>query len=170
MSELITPERLTTRRSAVADVLDGAGVEHFEADELYRHHDENWPWDELYPPPSGMASNVEQTARVADRIREQWGGPVRVVSGYRTPVYNDLIRNNDSGHIGAEDSQHMYFRALDLQPVEPESDDYSTWVAHCREAVESERRRGRVVGFGTYPTFVHIDVGGRDEQAEWSQR
>lgn len=164
---ILQPERLQKRRRAVRDVLDAHEVAHFEADELYRHHSEVWPWDALYPPPTGLAENIGETVELADEIRERWGGKVKVPSGFRVQVYNDLIRLADNEHQGAEDSQHLYFRALDLQPVHPRRPDYSAWREHCVQIVEERRAAGQIVGCGLYSTFVHIDTGRYSYSRSW---
>ncbi len=163
MSDLLTPDDFAARKGAIQRVIDARGIDHFHADELYRHHDGDWPFGAKYPPPTRLAKNVGQTLEVADRLREEWGGGVKVLSGYRCPAYNSLIG-------GAEDSQHQYFRALDLQPVTARTDDYAEWVAHCERVVGKLRDRGQIIGLGTYATFCHIDTGHYSRNRTWSQR
>lgn len=45
-----------------------------------------------------------------DVIREAWGGPLIIVSGYRTPTHNTIMN-------GASQSQHVEGRAVDLRPL-----------------------------------------------------
>jgi uncharacterized protein YcbK (DUF882 family) len=101
-----------------------------------------------------------------DVIRGAWGGPLRVVSGYRTPAWNARV-----GGAGA--SQHMEGRAVDVAPL-------------CAAHVMAEQCRdlhARVLrlittgalplagGLGLYPGWIHVDVrrkppGGH--VAQWS--
>ena len=45
-----------------------------------------------------------------DLLRDRWGGPLRVVSGFRSDVYNARIG-------GARLSRHVAGDAVDLQPI-----------------------------------------------------
>lgn len=168
--DLLTDERHTKRRDAVAEVLERRSVEHFSPWELYELDHPDWPFDRDYPPPTGLAENIGLTVQIADEIRDRWGGIVDVVSGWRPVTYNDLLKNDDSDHTGAEDSQHLYFRALDLSPREPKSENYATFVEHSRTIVEEYRNDGYILGFGTYPTFVHVDTGRYYQQRNWNNR
>ncbi len=75
--------------------------------------------------------------------------PVQVVSGYRSPATNALLRSADPGHV-AEHSLHLTGEAVDL----------------CYEDRSLHRVREAALslcggGVGYYPDsgFVHIDVG-----------
>ena len=50
---------------------------------------------------------------VLDPIREHWGLPIRVTSGYRCPELNDEVG-------GVEDSYHMDGCAADITAIDPE--------------------------------------------------
>lgn len=152
--------RFGKRMQHLAALMEGHGIEHFRPEELVRHRADEWPWRSIYPPPVRMLENILPTLEIADRLREEWGGPVRVVSGYRCPPYNDLVVE------GAADSQHLYFRALDLQPTDGR---YGTWIGHCERIVSELRSEGQV-GLGRYPTFCHIDTGHYQESRDWDMR
>jgi len=152
-------DRIEKRIKRIRRLLDHWGIAHFDAEEVVRHHDDAWDGPDLYPPPKRLATNLEYTIKLADRIREEWGGPVRVLSGYRCPRYNDLID-------GAEDSQHMYARALDIRPVDGRIETFTELVG---EQV-SEERGERSVGYGQYSSFIHIDTGHYDHQRNWDRR
>lgn len=76
-----------------------------------------------------------------EKIRSHFGRPVKVVSAYRTPKYNRMLKG------AAKNSQHMYGNAADIKidGVSPKEvyDWLNTW------------HKG---GLGLYPTFTHIDV------------
>ena len=59
------------------------------------------------PPASAIASMELLTHRVLDPIREQWGLPIRVNSGYRCPELNEEVG-------GVEDSYHLEGCAADI--------------------------------------------------------
>lgn len=83
---------------------------------------------------------------LCDQIRERFGHPVRVISGYRSPAYNASVG-------GASDSFHIKALAADLAPV-----DMSLFGDFCR-VVDSLWRQGTIGGKGVYGTFRHVDLG-----------
>jgi uncharacterized protein YcbK (DUF882 family) len=90
-----------------------------------------------------------------EKIREHFGKPVVVVSGYRTPKYNKSL----SG--AANNSQHMYGNAADIkiQGVSPR--EIYNWMNSWHKG-----------GLGVYPTFTHVDVRdtvGAQKMARWSK-
>ena len=77
----------------------------------------------------------------ADQFREALGVPVKVASAFRTPE-----QNRDAG--GAPDSQHLYGRALDLQPRG--SNIFSNFIAAERVGFN---------GIGLYDDgHIHVDT------------
>src|SRR5262249_35554938 len=57
-------------------------------------------------PPRPLWRNIAKTARMLDRIREDLGAAVELLSCYRSPAYNECIS-------GARMSQHVQFNAID---------------------------------------------------------
>lgn len=51
--------------------------------------------------------NVYLLAKVLDEIREEFGSPIKVNSGFRTPYVNCEVN-------GVSDSYHLYGRAADI--------------------------------------------------------
>lgn len=87
-----------------------------------------------------------QLIPVCDKIRQSFGYPLRVVSGYRSPSYNASIG-------GALNSYHCRALAADLQPF-----DMSRFSRFAQ--VVNELWTVRVFGGkGFYDTFRHIDLG-----------
>jgi uncharacterized protein YcbK (DUF882 family) len=74
--------------------------------------------------------------------------PVRILSGYRSPETNRLLRQE--GLSPASNSQHLYGKAADIRIEGVRLGDLR------RAALEQEAG-----GVGTYPRdgFVHVDVG-----------
>jgi uncharacterized protein YcbK (DUF882 family) len=100
--------------------------------------------------------HLERLARLCAQLevlREELGAPIIVISGYRSPEYNERIG-------GATRSQHMNACAADIKvkSVEP---------AEVHATVERLIREGRMEqgGLGLYRTFVHYDV--RGSRARW---
>ncbi|MCM1356431.1 MAG: D-Ala-D-Ala carboxypeptidase family metallohydrolase [Staphylococcus sp.] len=60
-------------------------------------------------PTPGITQNLERlTANILDPLREAWGGPIDVTSGYRCPALNKAV-----GGVG--NSQHMTGQAADIR-------------------------------------------------------
>lgn len=59
------------------------------------------------PPPNVIENLVALVDNVLDPIREQWGKPIFVNSGYRSPALNTAIG-------GAKNSAHLYGEAADI--------------------------------------------------------
>jgi len=83
--------------------------------------------------------------------------PIRVSSAYRTFAYNDLVG-------GAEWSQHVFGRALDLVP--PDGLALRAFYDICRAAAEVTAIRG--LGYYDAAGFVHIDTRPRVDLVTWT--
>lgn len=101
-----------------------------------------------------------------DQIRDAWGGPIRVVSGYRTPEWNRRVG-------GAKDSQHVDGRAADIVPIGPASrraDDVSRLHALIVR-VHGHSKLQLLGGLGIYPgKWLHVDcrkVAADGRLAQW---
>ena len=88
--------------------------------------------------------------KVLQKIRNHFGKPVNINSGYRTATYNKKVG-------GATYSQHLYGTAADItvSGVEPKK------VAEYAETLMPNKG-----GIGIYKTFVHIDV--RAVKSRWN--
>ncbi len=75
--------------------------------------------------------------------------PVQVISGYRSPATNALLRSGDPGRV-AKRSLHLTGEAVDLC-----FEDRS--LRRVRNAARALRRGG--VGYYPKSGFVHVDVG-----------
>jgi hypothetical protein len=62
------------------------------------------------PMSSEHVANAIRLARTWGEVRDKFGSPIRITSGYRPPAVNKSIG-------GVRNSQHIYFKALDMQPV-----------------------------------------------------
>ncbi|MFS8180912.1 D-Ala-D-Ala carboxypeptidase family metallohydrolase [Pseudovibrio denitrificans] len=137
----------------------GLGLRHFSAEELLfmgeSHSNPEHPAFGLNSLPSPeLWSNIVPTIMVADRLREASGGPLTILSAYRSPDYNEAID-------GAKQSQHVKFAALDVRS--------SVWTpAQCFDWLRKDRAAGGFVGgLGAYETFTHIDCRGTN--ATWGK-
>jgi uncharacterized protein YcbK (DUF882 family) len=74
--------------------------------------------------------------------------PYQVISGYRSPATNQLLRQRSEGV--AAHSLHMEGQAIDIRLADVP-------LGHLREAALSIRRGG--VGYYPASNFVHVDTG-----------
>lgn len=82
--------------------------------------------------------------KVLDPIRERWGTPVIVNSGFRCPSVNKAV-------MGAWNSQHMRGQAADIRPKD------KTKIVEFKKAIEQMMKDGLVFDQAIfYPSFVHI--------------
>ncbi|HEX6038897.1 YcbK family protein [Longimicrobium sp.] len=89
-------------------------------------------------------------------VRKRVGGPIRILSAYRTAERNRLVG-------GARNSEHVQGRALDMEPPP------GMTVARLHELVLAEAAEpdSRIRGVGLYPWGVHMDVRPAERLARW---
>ena len=77
--------------------------------------------------------------------------PYHIISGYRSPVTNSMLRGRGGAHTGvASNSLHMVGKAMDIRLPGVKLD-------HLRGAAASLKLGG--VGFYPSSNFVHVDTG-----------
>lgn len=98
-------------------------------------------------PPEAAWPEIIHALRVVDELRAHFGKPIVLLSSYRNSEYNKRCG-------GVSNSQHRYFRALDICMV-------GVQPRELYNVLLEWRREGRFTGgLGLYPTFVHIDTRG----------
>lgn len=119
-------------------------------------------WKELgckdgTPYPTEWRTNrAIQLAEVFELLRKICGNqPLQILSAYRTPAHNKSIG-------GAQNSQHMQGRALDIKP--PIGFPLRILYNHVYELAGMTAIRG----IGMYPTFVHIDIRPTERLIAWN--
>lgn len=111
------------------------------------------------PYPAGwVAERLVPLFEAAEALRAALGGgPLEVMSCYRTPSHNRKVG-------GAPESLHLQGRAVDLRPADGAQQHWPALAAHAlRELMD--RGAIPVGGIGTYDTFVHYDTRGK--RASW---
>lgn len=105
-------------------------------------------------PEAWTGDRLQQLVEVLDMIRGAWGGPLRVVSGYRSPAWNKKVG-------GAAKSMHMEGIAADIAPmVAPGVMHAAVIDLHARILrLYGEGLIPYLGGVGYYPKkWVHCDV------------
>ncbi|CAL77616.1 hypothetical protein BRADO3852 [Bradyrhizobium sp. ORS 278] len=88
-----------------------------------------------------------------DKLREELGVPIRILSVYRSPLYNRCIDGS------AVNSFHMQFMAIDFSC---DSGSPASW----RPSSRSTGRAGVAAGIGGYSSFAHVDT--RGDNINWT--
>lgn len=96
---------------------------------------------------------------LCDAVRDEWGGPLQVISGYRSPAWNRALVDADAAkgtHGVASGSYHTRLEAADLRPVGGGD------AAMLHRTILSAHLAGRLPtlgGIGLYPAsnWVHVD-------------
>lgn len=116
-------------------------------------HAEEFSCHDGTPYPEQWQDRLEALASQLDVIRAKWNGPLRVVSGYRSPAWNARVD-------GAQASQHMEGRAADISPLVPAAAmQQASADLHARILrLMSDGQLPLVGGLGLYPRWVHVDV------------
>ena len=107
---------------------------------------------ELGIPPGGMMGGVPENVKtlvenVLDPLREKYGKPIKVNSGYRCPKHNLAVG-------GATQSQHMKGEAADIAPAGLQVTAYG--LQELEKLVEIIKQNGKWDQMIVYPTFVHV--------------
>ena len=95
-----------------------------------------------------------QLIELCNRIREAYGRPIVVNSGYRSEAHNAKVG-------GEKNSLHVLGQAADLAPLKKDMD----WLPFLHQLALNLNPRG---GVGLYDTFVHVDIRGK--KARWDNR
>lgn len=144
--------------------LDKWGVDHFGAHELVQLDNPHWRGPREPVPPEKLWPHIRDTVQLADEIRERWGDPIIVSSGWRPLAYNRLIGSQDT-------SAHIPFRALDLQPVGRFS--LAEYFPTVVDVIDDAHDSGLHVGLGLYydghGRFVHVDTGHASYNRDWAR-
>ena len=109
------------------------------------------------PYPEEFADRLPDLMNMLDAIRNKWGGPIQVVSGYRMPEYNAQLAADSAAHQVASGSQHMEGRAADIRPAL--TGDASILYRVVRQMID-DGKLPQCGGIGLYPrsNWVHVDT------------
>lgn len=98
------------------------------------------------PTTNEYVENAIRLAKIWGEVREKFGSPIAITSGYRPPAVNRSVG-------GVSNSQHLYFRALDMKPLNNNFRDL--W--ECLEASKFSGL-GDAVFRGRNKGFFHADI------------
>ena len=126
---------------------------HFKVSEFASHDGVAYPEE--------WADRWTDLVNMCDAIRDAWGRPLHVVSGYRSPAHNQALVDADmqhGSHQVASGSYHVQGMAADLRPETAEE------VPQLLALVLSMYNAGKLPQLGgtaDYPVscWVHVDCG-----------
>lgn len=96
--------------------------------------------------PPYAKENIEALVEnVLDPLRERYGKPIVVNSGYRCPKHNKEVG-------GATNSQHMEGEAADIRPT-TNCPNYTNDLKRLRQLIIESRNFDQLI---VYPTFLHV--------------
>lgn len=95
-----------------------------------------------------------QLIELCNAVREEFGRPLKVNSGYRSPEHNEKVG-------GAKNSMHVLGQAADIAPLQKD-------MKHIADLWRIAKKLNPSGGVGLYDTFVHLDV--RGYAARWDNR
>ncbi len=112
--------------------------------------------------PEDWIDQWNRISSLADAARALWGGPLEVVSGYRSPAHNAALIAA-GGHDVASASHHMEGLAVDLRPVGEVARAYADPVLVFHDLILHTYESGglpELGGLGLYPAplWAHLDV------------
>lgn len=113
------------------------------------------------PYPEEWADRWADLVNLCDTIRDAWGRPLHVVSGYRTPAHNQALVDADAAqgsHQVASGSYHVQGMAADLRPET--ADEVPQLLAFVLSLYQAGKLP-QLGGCADYPVscWVHVDTG-----------
>ncbi|MDJ0580945.1 D-Ala-D-Ala carboxypeptidase family metallohydrolase [Crocosphaera sp.] len=96
------------------------------------------------PTDDTIKQNIFTLAQELDKVREAWGGPIKVNSWYRPPAVNRAVG-------GASNSQHLYGKAADILPLQGNIYKFQDWL-------DKTAWKNKALGYGANKGFVHLDL------------
>ena len=145
------------------EFLKDSGIQNFSAREVLTLRRLGVTVD---PPPEDWWPRIVPALKVAEDIRAHLGHPLIIGNGFRPPA-----ENKRAG--GARRSQHLFFRAIDLDlPRKSKTREHQEEFYEIAAAIFLERGEDLKMGLGLYRPWrgsrVHIDCGFR--RRHWSKR
>jgi hypothetical protein len=136
-------------------------TEHFDSDEFAQHVGYGFE-SEPYPP-NLVESTLRPLCTMLEAIRAEAGGPISIISGYRSVAYNQAMYA--ARGESPTDSQHSRGKAADIRVG-------GMKAAELHGIIFDLYRRGllpQLGGLGKYDGFVHVDIRQRIPEGHLAQ-
>lgn len=92
----------------------------------------------------GKGTLEEDTLKLLDEIREDFGEAISITSGFRCVKHNSKVG-------GEKNSQHVLGKAADIRPLNNDTDDFDRLLKSCQKFSWN-------IGNGINKGFIHIDT------------
>ena len=104
------------------------------------------------PTSNTVKENILKIVKELDKIREDWGSPIGITSGYRPPDVNRRVG-------GVSNSQHLTGNAVDIYPIGKNGIEFEKWL---------DKRWDKALGYGQRSGrgFTHLDL--RPGRIRWN--
>ncbi len=103
--------------------------------------------------PGNIQANLKKLATELQVIRDHYGKPIQINSGYRSPAHNEAVK-------GSSTSQHLEGKAADIVIAGVSPSEVADTIEKL--ITEGKMKQG---GLGRYNSFTHYDIRGR--KARW---
>ena len=113
------------------------------------------------PTPSAVPLMVELIDRVLDPIREHWGLPIRVTSGYRCPELNEEVG-------GVEESWHMDGCAADITALGNSEEHRRLRNIELMSLIRTMHLTGKIALTECYmgPSYLYVHVAYKADEID----
>ncbi len=108
--------------------------------------------------PDAVLSNIKKLAESLQVLRDYFGVPISINSGYRSPARNKAVG-------GVPNSQHVKGMAADIVVKGKSPKEVATAIFKLQN--EGKMKKG---GVGLYNTFVHYDIRGNNVRWNYSDK
>ena len=105
--------------------------------------------EDNYPRTMEQVSNLCVLVDFLDEVRDEFGEPIIVNSGYRSEIVNQKVG-------GVRTSLHLQGRAADIRPQYANGQEYYDELQRLYKILHE--RRGELAELIYYDTFIHVAV------------
>lgn len=86
-------------------------------------------------------------SNILDPLREAWGKPIIITSGYRVPRLNEAVG-------GVKNSDHLYGKAADIVPYDP--NDFKKFTEFIKDFLKDKEFKQCIIEKSKYSKWIHI--------------
>lgn len=93
-------------------------------------------------------NNIDKLVNnILDPLREEWGSPIIITSGYRVPRLNEAVG-------GVKNSDHLYGKAADIVPQDPK--DFKKFTEFIKDFLKDKEFKQCIIEKSKSSKWIHI--------------